>query len=257
MDQRKSAGIRQNGLIDRSARAPADSAPDQPGTDGTPERRSSAGADTLVAAAVDAFVEHGYHGTSVRDIAARANMTVAALYYHFPAKHDVLDLLMTDLMEDVCADLRVALASSPADPAVQLVALVRSHSYYHTSRQKETFIANTELRSLEGEARARVIRLRDDVESIFRAVVQAGVNDGSFTSTMHPNEITRAIIAMSMHISQWYHEGLLTADDVADRYAHIALDMVRYSGNATDVVRSMTGKRPALRAPRRGKKQLS
>ena len=31
--------------------------------------------------------EHGYHGTSVRDIADRAGMSSAALYHHF-VRHD-------------------------------------------------------------------------------------------------------------------------------------------------------------------------
>src|SRR5262249_44529594 len=38
----------------------------------------------LVAAARDVFVERGYHGASLRQIAIRANATQADLYRHFP-----------------------------------------------------------------------------------------------------------------------------------------------------------------------------
>jgi AcrR family transcriptional regulator len=40
----------------------------------------------LIEAARDAFVELGYHGASLRHIAARANTTQAMLYRHFPTK---------------------------------------------------------------------------------------------------------------------------------------------------------------------------
>lgn len=42
---------------------------------GTPAHRSES-----EAAAVDVLAEHGYHGTSVRDIGERAGMSPAALY---------------------------------------------------------------------------------------------------------------------------------------------------------------------------------
>ncbi len=36
------------------------------------------------------FQEQGYHQTGVRDIAARAGVSLGNLYNHFPGKHDVL-----------------------------------------------------------------------------------------------------------------------------------------------------------------------
>lgn len=35
-------------------------------------------------------VERGYEGMSLRSIARRLDVTVAALYYHYPAKDDLL-----------------------------------------------------------------------------------------------------------------------------------------------------------------------
>ena len=36
----------------------------------------------LLAAATELFAEHGFHGTTIRDIAARAGVNVAAGNYH-------------------------------------------------------------------------------------------------------------------------------------------------------------------------------
>ena len=44
----------------------------------------------ILEAAVMCFLESGYHQTGVRDIAARAGISLGNLYNHFPGKHDVL-----------------------------------------------------------------------------------------------------------------------------------------------------------------------
>ncbi|MDQ1536947.1 MAG: hypothetical protein QOE58_1340, partial [Actinomycetota bacterium] len=43
----------------------------------------------LMDAAVDAFADKGFHATSTRDIAARAQMSPAGVYVHFASKEDL------------------------------------------------------------------------------------------------------------------------------------------------------------------------
>ncbi len=45
----------------------------------------------LVQAAHDLFIEHGYHGTSMRQIAARAHLALGGLYNHFSSKEQVFE----------------------------------------------------------------------------------------------------------------------------------------------------------------------
>jgi AcrR family transcriptional regulator len=45
--------------------------------------------DAILQAAYDSFLENGYHGTSMRDIARRAGLTVAAAYNHFKNKEQM------------------------------------------------------------------------------------------------------------------------------------------------------------------------
>jgi AcrR family transcriptional regulator len=46
--------------------------------------------------AVELFTEHGYEGTSLREIAERLDVTKAALYYHFKSKEDIIASLVED-----------------------------------------------------------------------------------------------------------------------------------------------------------------
>lgn len=45
--------------------------------------------DRLLDAAIDLFAQHGFHGTSIRDIAERAGANVAAAHYHYGSKESL------------------------------------------------------------------------------------------------------------------------------------------------------------------------
>ena len=51
-------------------------------------------------AAVDLFGRQGYERTSLREIAERLGISKAALYYHYPSKHDLLAALVDPLVTD-------------------------------------------------------------------------------------------------------------------------------------------------------------
>ncbi len=63
-----------------------------------------------LAAALAAFAEQGYHGTSVREIAARANLSVPGLYHHYPSKQSLLQGLLERTMTDLLARSEAAIA---------------------------------------------------------------------------------------------------------------------------------------------------
>ncbi len=53
--------------------------------------------DRICRVALELFLERGYHGTSVRQIADRLEVSVPALYYWFPRKDDILAAVVTPL----------------------------------------------------------------------------------------------------------------------------------------------------------------
>ena len=53
--------------------------------------------------ALELFAEHGYDGTSLRQIAERLGITKAALYYHFQSKDDIVTSLMADMFDKIDA----------------------------------------------------------------------------------------------------------------------------------------------------------
>jgi AcrR family transcriptional regulator len=50
----------------------------------------------LIKAAYELFLKHGYHATSMRDIAARAKLSVAAAYNHFKNKDELFTAVLRE-----------------------------------------------------------------------------------------------------------------------------------------------------------------
>lgn len=57
--------------------------------------------DRILAVALELFSAKGYEGTSIRDIAEQIGMTKAAVFYHFPAKEDLLVAILGPAMARV------------------------------------------------------------------------------------------------------------------------------------------------------------
>lgn len=188
---------------------------------------SRPGAQGLLAAALDAFYEVGYGGTSVRTIASRANVTVAALYHHFSSKNEILLTIMQQVMNDVLADGRRSLAEAGDDPVDRFQAIIGAQVRYHASHQKEAFVANSELRSLDPDARTLVVGLRDEHEKMFLDAINDGVRSGDF-HVRDTQQATRAVLAMCMAVSSWFRPGggPLSAADVERDYVQLALNTV-------------------------------
>jgi AcrR family transcriptional regulator len=77
--------------------------------------------DQILAIARRLFVEQGYAGTSIVDLARELGTTTAALYYHFPSKAEILAELLAG---PLAAFSRVAEHADGLPPEVLLTELV-------------------------------------------------------------------------------------------------------------------------------------
>ena len=87
--------------------------------------------DRLLAAASELFAERGFHRTTVRDIAARARVNVAAGHYHYGSKRALYLAVLRAQFADVRATLRARGAAVPEGELRglsrrQLAALLRT-----------------------------------------------------------------------------------------------------------------------------------
>jgi len=73
----------------------------------------------ILAVALELVSERGFAGTSIRDLAERLALTVAAIYYYFSSKDDLLDALVEPLIAGL-TDLSAKAASGELGQIVLL-----------------------------------------------------------------------------------------------------------------------------------------
>lgn len=96
---------------------------------GTPARRAE-----IIDAALASFAEHGYERASLRDIAARAGLTHAALLRHFSGKEELLPAALAQREaheEDLAARIRTALV-----PGEQILSAVLADEFADSDFQR-------------------------------------------------------------------------------------------------------------------------
>lgn len=195
--------------------------------------------------AMEAFNEHGYHGTSVRAIAGRVGVTVPALYYHYENKQALLATLLETSIKDVLDRCRAAAGEAGDDPLARLCVMVESIVLYMAHRQQLAFL-DTEIRSLEPSNRARYVALRDYLEHMLLDTVEAGRARGVFTTPI-PADATRSVLIMCQGVANWFRaDGPLTAEEVAERHVLLCLGAVGHPGAVTGGLTFPFPRRPSL-----------
>lgn len=188
------------------------------------------GLSKVLAAALAAFVEKGYDGASIREIASRAGLSVPGLYHHYPSKQALLVGLTNVVMRDLLDRSRAAVSEAGPTPGERFDAVIESLLRFHMYRREQAFVASRETRSMEPESRQAYIALRDEQQEMLDDIVRDGVAAGHFR-TPFPQDASRAVVTMCVAVSTWYREdGPLSPDELVERYLAIARSAVGASG---------------------------
>ena len=180
----------------------------------------------ILDAALHAFYEHGYHGTTTRDLARRSGLSVPGVYHYYPSKQDILFDLMNVIIDELLDRSRQALASADQGPRAQFDALVESLLRFHMYRRTGATVSTAELRSLEPANRERYVAKRDEQQRMLDQVILDGVREGIF-STPYPKDASRAIASLCVGVASWYRpDGSLPVEALLERYLSIARSIV-------------------------------
>jgi TetR/AcrR family transcriptional regulator len=177
--------------------------------------------DEILRAALSAFREHGFHTTSLEDIAGRLGMRKTALYYYFPDK----DALLYECHRESLAELERMMEESAAccDGAVaRLRYLIREHVRVMTETLEGSPLA-FEVPALTPGRRAEIIAGRDRYERLLRELVSAGTAAGELRS-VDAQVAVFAILGAINWIARWYRPGgRLQPAELGDHFADYLL----------------------------------
>ncbi|GFZ86985.1 TetR family transcriptional regulator [Nesterenkonia alkaliphila] len=172
-------------------------------------------------AALECFAANGFHGTSIRQIAGAAGLSVPGMYHYYTSKHEILDSLCEVAMETLLTASRTA-AERPDTPVLERFdSLIRVMVLFHARFSAIAFVTLSEIRSLQGEARVRHIAARNEQQALLNRLIEEGCAEGVF-GTAHPRHAARAITAACLGVSRWFRpEGQNTPEELAEIYVDI------------------------------------
>jgi AcrR family transcriptional regulator len=229
-------------LAERSAggSGAAEPAEARPGGRRGPETR-----EAIDAAALELFARLGYHATSVRAIAAAAEVQPAAIYHWYEGKEAILARLQDDFMDRLTDDVEAAIAGH-ADPALRLAAAVRAHVVFHGLHRRAAFVTDSEIRALEPERRAALVARRDAYQARFGEMIRDGIRDGSLRAS-ETQVATYAILLQCTGVALWFDpDGPLGLDQVAEVHVELVLASLRASGELiAEAIESVSRRPPA------------
>ena len=175
----------------------------------------------IIREAANIFNRRGSQGTTLEDVAARLQISKAALYRYVTNKSDLLL---------ACHQEAVRIAMNAAERAERIggdgLSKLRLTLQHHLEDMIETLGVPAMLfeeNSLEGESMAEVLDLRDKYEGRLRQFYQEGVADGSVL----PGNAKLAVFSLLGALNwtaKWYRsDGNWKADEIAEAVVEIAI----------------------------------
>lgn len=185
--------------------------------------------DTIRSIAIELFFRKGYLATSISEIAKGSGIQKASIYYHYKSKEELLFSILKATMDDLTLYLKDNL-SGISDIESKIRAAVHGHVRFHLERQKENFIANSELRGLTREHYRVIVEKRDEYEGIFQDLIQQGSEQGVFAD-VDVKILSYAILTLCTAGASWFNPGgRLTVDEIADIYENFIVNGLKQDG---------------------------
>ena len=184
--------------------------------------------ELLLKTAASCFNQKGYSGTSLRGVAARLNITDAALYYYVKSKEELVFLCYQralDLGEQ--AMRRAAAEGATGLEKLQLYIRYQMEAMCGSSGPVAIL---SEIPSLKLAHRTHILeRTRHDTKTV-AAFIQSGIHDGSIRPC-NPQLTCAAIFGALNWVPKWYRtDGRYDAAESAETFACVLTQGVAASG---------------------------
>jgi AcrR family transcriptional regulator len=198
----------------------------------TDTRRGRPGYDqrALLDVALSAINDFGYDATSMAVLAQRHGLSKSAIYHHFAAKEDILELALDEALtalENVLAAANELAAGQPDAPASDRLAAVLRGAVNVLVDKLPSVTLLLRVRGNTDVERRALARRRAFDRAVASLVVEAR-DEGSLRSDIEPGIVARLLFGMINSIVEWYRPGgPVDAATLADDVLAVALDGLR------------------------------
>jgi AcrR family transcriptional regulator len=175
--------------------------------------------EAVILAAARAFHEHGYHNTSLEDVATALNVTKPTIYYYVANKEEILfECFRTGL--DQIKSVFGELATSKACAREKLLVLIR-HYGAAIAGEFGWCMVRAEDQDLSPAMSGRIRALKSEIDQRIRGLIRQGIKDGS-VAACDPKMTAFAIAGALNWISHWYRQDAsLSPAEVGEAFSRV------------------------------------
>jgi AcrR family transcriptional regulator len=131
----------------------------------------------IVTIAARLFKEKGYSAVTVRDIAQAMDIKAASLYNHIKSKQEILVLIIIEIAEEFTSTMEQILHSDETAIA-KIEKTIELHIDITLRNSDALACLNNDWMHLADDQLAYFIKMREEYEENFRAIIKKGIADG-------------------------------------------------------------------------------
>lgn len=179
--------------------------------------------EQMLDAAAELFSSRGYHGTSIRDIAAATGILPGSLYAHIRSKEDLLYDIVVRAAEQFLTSVKLVVEGL-GSPEEKLRKAMRSHVGVVAHAREEARVFLEEWQALQEPRRSEVRELRDGYEALWDGLIRQGIESRRLRD-VDPTLARLLVLSAANWTYTWYDPaGPLSPDEIADRFTDLLLD---------------------------------
>lgn len=183
-----------------------------------PRKKSDDRKKLITQVATDIFIEKGYKGTSLQDIATAAGITKAGIYHYYKTKEEILyHILASYDQENIEAfkSVRAEITDPDMDSTTALKKIIRAYAELSSSKKNINLLGMRERDQLTGINRQNYRKINQGIHTRFKNDIS---KIGNLKKTLDLNTIVFMIFSMSAWFGYWLKEdGKLTLDEAIEQ----------------------------------------
>lgn len=177
-------------------------------------------------AAAKVFRDYGYAGTTMRVIAAEADLKAGSIYYHYKSKDELISAVLDLGIHAVIDGVRSSLAALPADVSgrEKIKTAIHAHLSAIIDNGDYTLATRRVFGQVPEAIREKNLRLRNSYATIWSDILAEAQKRGELRPTANLTLSRLFILGALNWTVEWFKPGGRTIDDVAEGFAALVLD---------------------------------
>ncbi len=177
----------------------------------------------ILDASVRLFGEHGYTGTTMRDIAKAVGVLPGSLYAHIDSKETLLlEIVESGIQRFLEVQDLIEASDAPADEKMRIA--IKAHIGIVAENPGRTLVVFHQWRFLTEPNRTRAVEMRRRYAQTFMKILTDGIEQGIFRPDLDKRVVVFSVLGALNWTPEWYSPlGKMKAEEIGDRFADAML----------------------------------